>query len=93
LRELEQLIDRIAKVSSWVELDEQAAAEEFDQAIQHAYHLRNFVCAKYNSDAITNMMSILRALKFLMATILFAAQSFVHGNSGRSAAADLLSDC
>ena len=38
LRELEQLIDRIAKVSSWVELDEQAAAEEFDRAIRHAYH-------------------------------------------------------
>jgi hypothetical protein len=35
----------------------------------------------------------LRALKFLMATVPFAAQSSVHGNSGRSAAADLLSDC
>jgi hypothetical protein len=37
-------------------------------------------------------MSILRALKFLMATVPFAAQGFRDGKSGRAAATDLLPD-
>ncbi|MEY2480260.1 MAG: hypothetical protein QOI04_1187 [Verrucomicrobiota bacterium] len=34
LHELEQLIHRVANVSSWVELDEESAAKEFDRAIR-----------------------------------------------------------
>ena len=37
-------------------------------------------------------MSILRALKFLMATVSFAAQGFGDGKSARATATDLLPD-
>jgi hypothetical protein len=38
LRELEQLINRVANVSSWVELDQETAAKEWDRARRGAYH-------------------------------------------------------
>ena len=37
LRELEQLIDRVANISSWVELDQETAAKESDRAMRRAY--------------------------------------------------------